>query len=237
MQVFAMLRLTSCGSADQRPTRQRFTNDSSGHHRHQAPYGSSPARTRAKQPGPARQPPPLDTFVTRPETGAASRPPAFRTIMRPHRRQIRQMAVGLLMLWVLGLVSGFANACLLAGPSGPAEGGMSSSPAGPVAPAVVKASTDAAHHGEVGHQGHYDGSRDHVLAASSANCLDFCDKLAGSMPGLGSGDDDGAEHALAMARGAFALVLPLAPTQPVGASRSEGLPVVPDSLAFVRLRL
>ena len=143
-----------------------------------------------------------------------------------HRQQLRRWAARVLLLWLYGLGTGLANACLATSLVLP------TTPVGAYAAAGVTPGTDSAqahlrepcHHGQQG-------------APTKSNCADFCDKAGISVPPLKSALGDVQGHALPLA--AIAIILPVPVFEPVRLwlPRREGVAAPPIPLAFLRLTL
>jgi hypothetical protein len=138
--------------------------------------------------------------------------------MFSHRQQRRRWSAWMLALWLFGLASGVAHACLPAGL--PGQHGVAS-----VASHCHPADqTDAASPVEQG-------------TFERTNCGDFCDKASVSIPSLKSALDQlGGSVALLPAAAAF---IPLPPVEPVQSwvPRREGTAAPAIRIAFLRLAL
>lgn len=154
--------------------------------------------------------------------------------MFPHRGHLHRWAVLMLFLWVFGMGASFANACLAAQPA--MSGG-----AGAVHPVTAHPADDhTSARGEVDRASHdamLQAGATHDEGLGNANCQDFCDRSAISIPPLKSALD------LALA---VALLPPVAAThyrvpvcEPVQwwLPGRDGVWDLPITIAFLRLAL
>lgn len=138
-----------------------------------------------------------------------------------HRQPLRRWATLVLLLWLFGVGTGVAHACLA--PSLVATGeGSEAAPA--QAPAI-----DACHGA-----GHLDAGE---RATGKTNCQDFCDKASVSIPPLKAALDDVLGAALLFPAVAAVVPVPdIAPVQ-VGLPRRDGGWAPPIRIALLRLAL
>ena len=153
-----------------------------------------------------------------------------------HRRQLRQWAARVLLLWLFGIAAGVANACVAMEPVTPAAAATSH------LVAVVDAHHDTSAHAHAGSDDAGLPSQDadapcHLASLSKANCQDFCDKAAVSIPPVKSALDDGQFHAVfAMAAMTVVPMPAFAPVQ-LPVPRRDGVLAPPIPIAFLRLAL
>ena len=112
-----------------------------------------------------------------------------------HRLPLRRWAACVLLIWLFGLGTSIANACITTGQVVPAAATASH----PVA--AVDAHHDAASHDHAladgsGLPSHRTDVPAHHGSLSKANCQDFCDKATVSIPPLKSALDDVQSHAV-----------------------------------------
>jgi hypothetical protein len=172
-----------------------------------------------------------------------------------YRRQRRLWAAQVLLLWLFGIGTGFANACLTA--PGPEAFATRSAHAGhrpevraeAPAPADVGAQLGAqlgaqsgAHHAAHASPHHHavDGDDSGAQHASGkSNCQDFCDKASVTIAPLKSALD--AAQGQALPPPAAAPGFAVAPVSPVALPllppRRDGGHAVPMAIAFLRLTL
>ena len=130
-----------------------------------------------------------------------------------HRSQLRRWAARVLLLWLFGVGTGVANACL--GPS------LADSGAHPT-----------------GHPSAAYEHPDREGPFGKSNCQDFCEKSTVSIPPLKSALDNVQAHALLP--GAIVVILPVpafSPDELLLPLRDGGLAPVPIRTAFLRLAL
>jgi hypothetical protein len=153
-----------------------------------------------------------------------------------HRQQLRRWAARVLVLWLFGLGASIANACLSTG-----QTGLVAAAASHLA-AAVEAHNDVASHNHAHNDGdvlpsHSVDSPLHQGSLAKANCQDFCDKAAVSIPPLKSALDDVQSHAAIATAAVTALPMPaFAPVQ-LSVPRRDGVRSPPISIAFLRLAL
>ena len=153
-----------------------------------------------------------------------------------HRRQLRQWAARVLLLWLFGIAAGVANACI------------TTEQATPVAAAASHLAEAAeAHNDAVPHDhaqadrlalpSHHADDSTHIANLSKANCQDFCDKATVSIPPVKSALDDGQSHAVIAMTAMTVVPMPaFAPVQ-LRVPRRDGVKAPPISIAFLRLAL
>jgi hypothetical protein len=153
-----------------------------------------------------------------------------------HRKQLRRWAARVLLLWLFGVGSGVANACLapnLVVPGGPPSGHAT----------VVGVLTDDArvagvapcHRSTEDHQ--VVGTVEPQGAPGMSICQDFCDKATVSIPPLKFALDDVQGHALLRAIApVFVAGSPASPIQQ-WVPRRDGVRAPPIPIAFLRLTL
>ncbi|HQC98712.1 MAG TPA: hypothetical protein PK306_23705 [Aquabacterium sp.] len=148
-----------------------------------------------------------------------------------YRQQLRHWAALALFLWLFGIGASIANACVTAGPVAPVAAAAS--------PVVAVAD---AHHAQAGTDGTGWPSQSadepcHLGSLSQANCQDFCDKAAVSIPPLKSALDDGQLHAVIAPTAMTVVPMPaFAPVQ-LRVPRRDGVLAPPIPIAFLRLAL
>ena len=130
-----------------------------------------------------------------------------------HRSQLRRWAARVLLLWLFGIGTGVANACL--GPS------LADSGAHPT-----------------GHSSAAYEPPDREGPFGKSNCQDFCEKSTVSIPPLKSALDN--VQGPALLPGAVVVILPVpafSPDELLLPLRDGGLAPVPITIAFLRLAL
>lgn len=147
-----------------------------------------------------------------------------------HRRQLRRWAAQVLLLWLFGIGSGFANACLAAGVAAADEAVATHAHHMHAAP-----SQDDADHAMPAT--HHHGGTAHDAAPAKANCQDFCDKSAISIPPLKSALDHAQADALPPPAVAPLCSVKLARPGQAWVPRTDGAAAPPLTLAFLRLAL
>jgi hypothetical protein len=153
-----------------------------------------------------------------------------------HRQQRRRWAALTLLLWLFGVGSGLAHACLLP-KSAMAVAPLSMAHAD-VAGAHHHATTTAhAHHGEPDPASPDSDTPDQRGSPGRTNCQDFCDKSGTTMPSPKSAFDDLQGHALPFL--AMAIALPMPAFQPalVWVPRRDGVRVSSIPIVLQRLAL
>ena len=144
-----------------------------------------------------------------------------------HRNQLRRWAARVLLLWLFGIGTGVANACL-----GPGLADSGAHPSGhPSASQTTHGDTAAL-------PGAADERPDGEASLAKSNCQDFCEKSTVSIPPLKSAFDIVQGHALLS--GAAVVVLPVpafSPDELLLPRRDSGLAPVPIRTAFLRLAL
>jgi hypothetical protein len=145
-----------------------------------------------------------------------------------HRHQLRRWAARVLVLWLFGLGSGIASACL--------AGGLSDA-----APVAAEHATDAhaLHHDAAAHgSSHHGDEADPHVITGKTNCQDFCDKATVSIPLLKSALDAAQAHALmTTVVTTTALPVPALPPAKLQGPRRDGVRPLPIPIAFLRLTL
>jgi len=155
--------------------------------------------------------------------------------MFSHRQQLRRWATCLLVLWLFGVGIGIANACMAPHAAGPADGSVRMSTAAEVSHPGAGEDRDAGHSGP--HHSHEAEGADRGGPTASANCQDFCDKVAVSMPPLKSTLDQVQGQALLpSAASTTAPVAPLLWVQP-WMPRRHAVWAPPIPISFLRLAL
>ena len=141
-----------------------------------------------------------------------------------HRGRLRRWAAGVLVLWFFGVVSGVAHACLAQDANGMAT-----------AHADVAAATDAGH--DIAHSKAFPVQHSHHDQPGGANCQDFCDKSAISIPPLKSALD--LAQADALLPPVAAILYPVAAYEPVQwwLPRRDGGLGPPITITLLRLAL
>jgi hypothetical protein len=154
--------------------------------------------------------------------------------MFQHRKQLRRWAAGTLLVWLFGIATGVAQACLSPGPMGPC--GQRSEPIVEVEAGRGKAakasevhheSTPTQHAGVLGHDG----------PPVKSNCQDFCEKAAVAIPPLKSALDNVQGHALPPVQVAMVCLVRAAEPVQLSVPRRDGGLAPPIRLAFLRLAL
>lgn len=150
------------------------------------------------------------------------------------RSQLRRWAARMLVLWVLGVVTGVAHACLA-----PNLAGLSSRSTGVVAvdskPGAVV--PDEVHHGSHQKQISLDGLFAHHDGAGKSSCQDFCEKSSISIPPLKTALDDLQGQALPPSASAMAVAPPAVLPDELLLPRRDGGLAPPITIAFLRLAL
>ena len=152
-----------------------------------------------------------------------------------HRSQLRRWAARVLLLWLFGIGTGVANACL-----GPSLADSGAHPTGhSTGHPTGHSSASQASHGDTAalpSAAHEHQDREGPFGKS--NCQDFCEKSTVSIPPLKSAFDIAQGHALLS--GAAVVVLPVpafSPDELLLPRRDGGLAPVPIRTAFLRLAL
>ena len=144
-----------------------------------------------------------------------------------HRSQLRRWAARVLLLWLFGIGTGVANACL-----GPSLADSGAHPTG-------HPSASQATHGDTAALPSAAYERpDREGPFGKSNCQDFCEKSTVSIPPLKSALDSVQGHALLP--GAVMAILPVpafSPDELLLPRRDGGLAPVPIRIAFLRLAL
>ena len=154
--------------------------------------------------------------------------------MLRNRRHLRRWAALTLVLWVFGIGAGFANACLAAKPAVLADEVA-------VGPAAVRATVDHAVASSETARGAHDVTHQvgtaHDEGPGDANCQDFCDKSAISIPPLKSALD--LAQADALLPPVAAILYPVAAYEPVQwwLPRRDGGLGPPITITLLRLAL
>ena len=142
----------------------------------------------------------------------------------------------MLLLWLFGIAAGVANACVTmdrVAPAAVATSGLL---------AVADAHHDVAPHTHAGADDAGLPSQDadapcHLASLSKANCQDFCDKAAVSIPPVKSALDDVQSHAVIAVTAMTVVPMPaFAPVQ-LRVPRRDGVLAPPIPIAFLRLAL
>lgn len=154
-----------------------------------------------------------------------------------HRRQLRQWAARVLLVWLFGLASSVVNACLTTGESAAAAAARVAAADAPHG--VAAHAADAAHdHGAADEASRAPHGPDGPLphgGVATPNCMDFCDKATVSIPSLKSTPIDlQAPAAIAIASVTLAPPPALAPAWPRAPQRGSGA-APPIPIAFLRL--
>jgi hypothetical protein len=154
--------------------------------------------------------------------------------MLRHRRHLHRWAALVLFLWVFGIGASFANACLAAKPA-------VSSGAGAAHLATADATDDHAATSSGADRVSHDATRQagatHDEGSGNANCQDFCDKSAISIPPLKSALD--LAQADALLPPVAAVLYPVAACEPAQwwVPRRDGGLVAPLTITLLRLAL
>lgn len=153
-----------------------------------------------------------------------------------HRRHLRRWAARVLLLWLFGIGTGAANACLAAN-SQESGGHSSGHPTasqtiprdGPGLPTEARPGSQQTHHA---------GALGPEEAPGKSNCQDFCEKSTISLPSLKSALDSAHGHALPVVALAMVIPVPVFSTGPLLLPRRDGgLAHQPITIAFLRLAL
>lgn len=151
-----------------------------------------------------------------------------------YRHQLRRWAARVLLLWLLGVGVGVANACLAPALAGSGAADMVSA-LGPASLSASALAAEASRHGV--HHGLHDGATAQPASLAKSNCQDYCDKARVAIAPLkvAPGDIQG----LALPPATVAVVLPAPDFEPgqLWVPRREGVATLPVALAFVRLAL
>ena len=152
------------------------------------------------------------------------------------RRHLRLWAARVLLLWLFGLGTSVANACLTTGQTEPVTASASR------LVAMAEAHNDLAVHGHAPADGgflpsHGADAPAHHGSLAKTNCQDFCSKAPVSIPPLKSALDDVQSHAVIATAAVTVLPMPaLAPVQ-LWLPRRDGVRDLPIPIAFLRLAL
>lgn len=149
-----------------------------------------------------------------------------------HRQQLRRWAARTLLVWLFGIATGVAQACLA--PSPMERGGQQSEPAVEVEAGHGKAAQASELHHE-SYPTQHAGVLGHDGSPVKSNCQDFCEKATVSIPPLKSALDKVQGHALPPVELAIVGLAP-EPVQLSVPRRDRGL-APPIRLAFLRLAL
>jgi hypothetical protein len=154
--------------------------------------------------------------------------------MFQHRKQLRRWAAGTLLVWLFGIATGVAQACL---PPSPLDlRGQRCEPAVEVEAGHGKAamaselhheSTPPQHVGVLGHDG----------PPAKSNCQDFCEKTAVAIPPLKSALDNLQGYALPPVELAMLGLVRAAEPAQLSVPRRDGGLALLIRLAFLRLAL
>ena len=150
------------------------------------------------------------------------------------RKQLRRWAARALLLWLFGIATGIAHACLT--PSPIELGGWQSEPAVEVEAGHGKAAQASGHHQGASPTQH-EGVLGHEGSPVKSNCQDFCEKAAVSIPPLKSALDKVQGHALPPVAVAIVCLVPASEPVQLSAPCWDGGPAPPIRLAFLRLAL
>lgn len=151
-----------------------------------------------------------------------------------HRQQLRRWAARTLLVWLFGIASGIAQACLT--PS-PMEPGAQRSESGVGAEVRHGKATPG---GQLHHESHptqHEGVVGHDGSTAKSNCQDFCEKSALAIPPLKSALDKVQGHALPPPGVAMACPAPAAASVQTLTPRHDGALAPPIRLCFLRLAL
>jgi len=153
-----------------------------------------------------------------------------------HRKDLRNWAARVLLLWLFGVGAGVANACLA-----PQLGELSGHPSRQAAHAKVS-HRDAnvsgiAHHHASNHVYSDVGTQDQQGSVGKSNCQDFCDKATVSIPPLKSALDDAQVHAVPIPVAPIVLAIPPSALVQQWAPRRDRFRAPPIAIAFLRLSL
>lgn len=140
-----------------------------------------------------------------------------------HRAQLRRWAAGVLVLWLFGVMSGVAHACLAQDASGTAT-----------ASADVAAVMDSGH--DTVHSKASPAQRSHHDQPGGANCQDFCQKSGLSIPPL-KALDNLLNPAVLPPAPPIAVLPPVAVPDHLAVPLAEGGQPPPIPIAFLRLAL
>ena len=150
-----------------------------------------------------------------------------------HRQQLRRWAARTLLVWLFGIASGIAQACLTPSPMEP--GAQRYEPAVEVEHGKAAAAGDGLHHES--HPAQHEGFLGHADAPVKSNCQDFCEKSALAIPPLKSALDKVQGHALPPPGVAMACPAPAAASVQTLTPRHDGALAPPIRLCFLRLAL
>jgi len=143
-----------------------------------------------------------------------------------NRRQLRRWAVRVLLMWLFGVATGVANACLV----------QVSSDLGPAAIEHAGKAERAQHLAGAQASANQHAKDDDEAGAGKANCQDFCEKAAVSAPGLKS-PFDSFDVGPAPVFASMAMPAPTAVSLLQPAARFDGRGAPPILIAFRRLAL
>ena len=151
----------------------------------------------------------------------------FVSIFR-HRQQLRRWAAGLLVLWLVGLGQGIANACLLV------PGMVMSAPA---MAAQAQAQVHGDEHGISGPAADEPGARVAPGSQDEPDGVDCCDEASPSTPLLKSALDGLQGHAAVPPAMPTVLPMPAFAPMQMWMPRRDGVPAPTIPIAFLRLAL
>lgn len=153
-----------------------------------------------------------------------------------HRRQLRQWAARVLLLWLFGIAAGVANACITTEKVTPVAAATSH------LAEAVEVHHDVVAHDHVQSEGvglssHGADDSTHIASLSKANCQDFCDKATVSIPPVKSALDDSQSHAVIAMTAVTVLPMPAFVPVQLRMPRRDGVLAPPIPIAFLRLAL
>jgi hypothetical protein len=153
-----------------------------------------------------------------------------------HRKQLRRWAAGALVLWLFGVGTGVANACLA--PNLVVPGGLLSGhvPVAGVVPHDAKVAAVAPCHGSTGDH-RVVGTAGPQDSSGRSNCQDFCVKATVSIPPLKFALDDVQGHALLFPMAPVFLAARVSAPDRQWVPRRDGVRPLPIPIVFLRLAL
>lgn len=149
-----------------------------------------------------------------------------------HRRHLHRWACRVLMAWLFSVAAGVANACVVANLAN-TDGQQRSAAA--VAAGAKTVSIGTLDHSS--HQAQPERGQGHGASSAKANCQDFCDKSAVTVPKVKTAVDGVGGYGLPPAALRVALPIPELPPVQHGTLGLEGGHAPPITIAFLRLTL
>lgn len=151
-----------------------------------------------------------------------------------HRKQLRRWAAGTLLLWLFGIATGIAQACLT--PKPVELVGQHPAPAVAVQVQHEQAASPRSDLHQGSEHAQHDGMPGDDGSLGKSNCQDFCEKSAIAISPLKSALDNAHDYALPPVAVASVIAAAVEPAQ-LPLPRWVGGPALPIRLAFLRLTL